>query len=499
MGDGRDPEWRLFAQSPDGLVLVGEDGRCRYANPAFCRTVELDSVEDLLFAELWPDAERSAVASWLGSGQKERYELRLKASDTSIRALELTALRELDLDGEPVSGVWVREVSRDRRIAAEVLLADRMMSVGALAAGVAHDINNPLSYVLGNLDFLGQELAELPMDEGLRTDLVEAVTEAREGAERVRVIVSDLRAFARADAGSARALDVLKVLESAVNMAFVEIRHRARLEKSLQPLPSVWANEVKLGQVFLNLLVNAVHAMREGQQERNCIRVETWGEGDWACVAVEDNGPGIPPELLGRLFDPHFTTKPVGIGTGVGLAMAHGVVHERGGRIEVTSELGKGTRFVVRLPTHLSDADESEPPAKSQACRVLVIDDDPLIATILKRALERDGHGVTIEPGGQEAIDRLKTDADFDVVFCDLLMPAVTGMDVFEWVSAQQPQLAPRMVFMSGGVFTGSVAGFLERVDNPRLDKPFEVSKVLGVVSAVGGGGRSAASTPRPA
>lgn len=482
----------LVADSPDGIALT-EGGAYAFANAALGEVlgVAVSRLVGELIEKQMPEEDRPSLRAWLEDAERGVAALRFVHADGSVRVLELTPLRRTTEPGQRggLEGFIARDVTKKRRVQTDLLVADRMMSIGALAAGVAHDINNPLSYVLGNLDFLRGELPGLLPGQTpeLATDISEAVEEAQEGAERVKRIVSDLRAFARADTGTMRELDVVRVVNSALNMAFVEIRHRARLERNLDPLPPVRANEARLGQVVLNLLLNAVHAMREGYQERNVIRVATREEDGFACVEVSDNGPGIPQELIGRVFDPFFTTKPLGTGTGLGLAMVHGIVTELGGQVMIDSQLGHGTTFTVRLPAAQSVFDHCDQELETEdlglpAARVLVVDDDPLITTILRRSLRREGHAVTAEEGGGAAIRRLEKDDNFDVIFCDLLMPEVSGIEVYEWVENNKPHLGPRMVFMSGGVFTERVHAFLSQVRNPRVDKPFELAAVTRLV-----------------
>lgn len=484
-----------FGQVREGVVFVRE-ARCVYANASFAEMLDLSlsDLRDRALATLLPSEDRPSLEAWIGERDPAPVELRFVRRGGSRRLLALTPLTGVGPEGA-AQGFTVRDVTDKRLLQSELLVADRMMSVGALAAGVAHDINNPLSYVLGNLEYLSAELPKAlkgaAREDG--RDFIEALGEAREGAERVRRIVSDLRAFARADSEGTQALDIPRLVESAVNMAFVEIRHRARLEKVLEPTPSVRANEARLGQVVLNLLLNAVHALPAGHQEKNKIRVRTYSEGHLACIEVSDNGGGIPPELIGRIFDPFFTTKPWGTGTGLGLAMAHGVVNELSGDVTVKSQLGQGTAFTVSLPGLPASArtaprlpsDRSERVAPSARARVLVIDDDPLITSTLRRTLEVEGHGVSVCAGGAEALELLDRDADFDVVFCDLLMPGVTGMEVYGWVAVHRPELGPSFVFMSGGVFTEHVHRFLETRDNPRIDKPFAPGQAGEIVRAV--------------
>ncbi len=240
------------------------------------------------------------------------------------------------------------DITDRKRMEAQLLLADRMASVGTLAAGVAHEINNPLACILSNLDFA---LDELRRGAPASDDVLRAIEEAKEGGVRVREIVRDLKTFSRAQAGARQVVDLRKVIESAASLAQNEIRRRARLLLDLGEVPTVLGSEQRIGQVILNLLINAAQAIPDGQVDVNRVEVRTWiGADGRARVEISDTGSGIPPEILGRIFDPFFTTKPVGVGTGLGLAICHGIVTELGGEIAVLSELGKGTTFTVTFP-----------------------------------------------------------------------------------------------------------------------------------------------------
>ncbi|MDY7230169.1 sensor histidine kinase [Hyalangium rubrum] len=244
-------------------------------------------------------------------------------------------------------------LQRLRDTQAQLMFADRLASMGRLAAGVGHEINNPLAYVLSNLNFvnkeLGRALSGTPEEE--RTELLSAMADARDGAEKVRVIVQDLKTLSRPDDASLGSVELGAVVRGAVKMAAHEIRRRARLVEDLSQAPAVQGNAARLGQVFLNLLLNAAHAIPEGKAEQNEIRVSARpGEPGQVLVEVSDTGSGIAPEHLERIFDPFFTTKPMGQGTGLGLSVCHSIITTLGGRIGVVSEPGKGTTFRLVLP-----------------------------------------------------------------------------------------------------------------------------------------------------
>jgi signal transduction histidine kinase len=242
---------------------------------------------------------------------------------------------------------------------AQLLFADRLATVGQLAAGVGHEINNPLAFILSNLEYARREL-ERPQDTPApreREEVLAALSEAHEGAERVRLLVQDLKLLSRSDDAAAGPVDLEAVLRSASKMATHEIRLRARLVVRSEPIPPVHGNAARLCQVFLNLLINAAHAIPEGAVERHEIALVTRRESDSRVVVeVRDTGSGIPAENLERIFRPFFTTKPVGVGSGLGLSVCQRIISAHGGDISVESELGRGTTFRVVLPAHTASS-----------------------------------------------------------------------------------------------------------------------------------------------
>ncbi|MCY1021672.1 sensor histidine kinase [Pyxidicoccus sp. MSG2] len=256
---------------------------------------------------------------------------------------------------------------------AQLLFADRLASVGQLAAGIGHEINNPLAFIISNLEYVQEELRL--QDGGVersRTEVRLALSEAREGAERVRLIVRELRNLARPDSLESGPVDLKAVVRSAEKMAIHLIRTRARLVLDVDDAPPVHGNGARLCQVVLNLLLNAAHAIEPGGGQRHTIRVSARAqEAQTVLVEVEDTGCGIPPENLGRIFDPFFSTRPVGTGTGLGLAVCHGIVASHGGEISVESEVGKGTTVRVKLPVFVEGERAAPLERESQAPALL--------------------------------------------------------------------------------------------------------------------------------
>jgi two-component system cell cycle sensor histidine kinase/response regulator CckA len=365
-----------------------------------------------------------------------------------------------------------------------------------LSAGVAHEINNPLAYVLLNLEYLKRELPKVGNDPSRIEALMVRVQDACHGADRVASIVRDLRTFARGEETARQPVSLEAVIEAAVNIAYPEIRSRARLERRYQTVPAVDGNASRLEQVFLNLLLNAVQAFTDGSEEAdNLIRVTLRSEGEHVVAEVNDNGPGIPPELLGRVFDPFFTTKPVGVGTGLGLPICRGIVQTHGGEINVDSKPGHGATFTLTFPAsklspivpRKSDRTPVESVPVRERGRVLVVDDESVVAHTLKVLLQGE-HDLVVAQSGAEALELLGRSgepASYDAILCDLMMPGMTGMELFEVLRREHPALAGRVVFMTGGVSMLRVSEFLESVPNAKFEKPFDIAELRRTLHAM--------------
>ncbi|WP_224366139.1 PAS domain-containing sensor histidine kinase [Hyalangium versicolor] len=382
-----------FEQAAVGIAHVNVDGRFLRANTRLCEILGYSLHEMMTHtAELVTHPEDIArdqeQARMLLHGQQPMYSMEKRYIRKGGEAIwcNLTVSLVRRQDGTPDYFISVVEdISRRRRAEQErdVLLArehqarteaeelvrrrseeleatrnalvqaERLATAGQLAAGVGHEINNPLAYVLANVMYAVEELGQLhaPVAGVDLAEVKQALVQAQKGAERIRDIVRDLRIFARGDPEVIGPVDVQAALEFSIAMAAHEIRQRAQLVRNYEPVPFVQGNETRLGQVFLNLLLNAAQATPEGavEQHRVTVRLCTAGEGR-VCIEVSDTGKGIAAEHLSRIFEPFFTTKPVGVGTGLGLSVCHGIVTGLGGQIEVDSHPGQGTTFRVLLP-----------------------------------------------------------------------------------------------------------------------------------------------------
>jgi two-component system NtrC family sensor kinase len=299
------------------------------------------------------------VRETLATGKPVRFEYSLQVSG----GVRWFSAESMMAPNRPTVVFLVRDNTSYKKLEQQLIQADRLAALGMLAAGVAHEVNNPLSYVSANLGFLSESLSSVrralsgadgPMDaayvDRLLSECAEAITEAREGASRIRHVVGDLKTFARGQEPEEGLVDVRRALESSLNLVMTELRQRARVDRRLEDVPLVRGNEAQLGQVFLNLLINASHAINLGAPDQNQVEVRLHEERPWVVIEIQDTGHGIPPDMLKLIFDPFFTTKPVGVGTGLGLSICHGIVTSMGGEISVESTVGRGTCFRVKLP-----------------------------------------------------------------------------------------------------------------------------------------------------
>ena len=513
--------------SIDGILIVDPNGKILWFNRQFLKMwgVPPDTaasgsdnaaIEFVVGQVADPDAFMSQVrALYLDRDAKSRDEIHLKDG----RVFDRYSAPVVSEENAYLARVWLfRDVTEKTRMLASLAQSDRLAAMGMLAAGVAHEINNPLTYVLYNLESVSQELPRLASamrrdcseptagggsesvarqvgdhDEiftpAMVDDMSDRLRDALAGTERIKEIARGLGTFSRVEQTRTGPVDVRRAAEHAIGIARNEIRYRARLVRDFHEVPAVLASDGKLAQVFLNLLVNAAFAIAEGDVEGNEIRVRTWAEHDQVFVEVKDTGAGIAPQHRSRIFEPFFTTKGVGVGSGPGLSICKNIVTSFGGEISFESEVGKGTRFLVCLPAMPDDGKPKRdarpagvPVGPHTRGRILVVDDVAEIRTTLTRLLGGE-HEVVAVSSGEEGQTILEGDQAFDVLFFDLMMPRMSGMDLHEWLARRDPGLAGRVVFITGGAFTPKASEYLAKVRNPQVAKPFDARALKDMVN----------------
>ncbi len=347
--------------------------------------------------------------------------------------------------------------------------ADRLAALGRLAAGLAHEINNPLAAVLLNLQTIERELK----GGSSREDLLAVTSDARLAGERVSQVIVDVRTWFQGESGtpSLTVVDLGSIIDDAVRLTHAELRPITKVAVELQPVPGVLGSPLRLGQVLTNLLLNAATAMTGGP-DRNLIRIVVKPHGGGVRVDVSDTGSGITPEVLPYIFDPFFTTHEGHGGSGLGLAMCHRIVADHAGELTVESKVGAGTTFHVDLPAHV---------ARLQP-KVLLIDDDAAFCRSMVRVLS--GCAVTVASNGREGLEQLRAPgAEFDVVLCDVMMPVLNGLEFYRQLSATDPTRAAAVIFVSGGATTEETSAFLESLPNVVLKKPFEIPTLIELIA----------------
>ncbi|MCA9626073.1 MAG: PAS domain S-box protein [Myxococcales bacterium] len=499
-----DPAYRaLFDTATDAILVADWDtGRFREVNSAATKLFgyTADEWSRLTGRMLAPDEgklESQGLTQELesrGAARRTRWRFRRRDGgcfwgDVSVSVFEAGGRRYMVNIIRDVSDTVAREAELERsyrslkETQAKLAHADRLALIGQIAAGVAHEINNPAAYISANLDALEHDLGQLTLESRKRAQLIEIVRESQSGVSRITSITRELRAFSRMSQDAIDEIDLNDVVQAACKMTGNEIRHRARLELRLNPLPLITGHADRLTQVVTNLLLNAAQSIREGEASLNRILVETEVVDDKLQVRVSDSGRGIAPNHLPHLFEPFFTTKGSGEGTGLGLALCADIVHRHGGEISVDSAKGKGSRFTLIFPMDTGlrrpNAQHSRPPqgGSAQRLRLLIIDDEPLLLRAYERMLGRE-HDVEVALGGEEGLRVLRARQDFDLILCDLMMPDCDGPAVYQALKQEAPELLERLHFCSGGAFTQRVTDFLTRVGRPVLEKPLNAARL---------------------
>jgi PAS domain S-box-containing protein len=480
----------LVETAPDGVVIL-QRGIIVFSNPKGAHLLGVESVEAALghpLADFVPPGDAALagerIAAMLRHGTEfPPSEYGVLADPT--RAVEIKSIT-CEWNGEPAILAVSRDVTERNALRRRLVESDRLAALGTLAAGVAHEINNPLTYATLSTQRIARVIEGLELPDDVRETLRGHIEDIRHGMRRVASVTHSLHSFVSHDDDEPGPVDLQSVIERALKMVDNELRHAARLVYTPAPAPAVLGNSSRIEQVLVNVLINAIKALPAGATTHHEIRVSLAQQADRVTVTISDTGSGIPDAVRGRIFDPFFTTRDIGRGMGLGLSVSKTIVEKYGGEIELDSTENVGTTVRVHFRKHAGApirVEEPPPPPQVPRKQVLVVDDEPLICQILERIL-RDEHDVTVATTGQEALAALSRQ-QFGVILCDVMMPGMNADELHRRISAEHPDMEQRIVFMSGGVLGTEIENLLDGLPNPRLAKPFRVEDVLELVSRI--------------
>ena len=472
---------RLVESASDAIFTIDADGRVTSVNRALERAIGRSRGEmfGMRFADLIEATDRDAVWTHFEAtlrGERVRGEIRYRDAQDALRVGSVTMTPIVE-EGR-VTGCLgiVRDMTEERTLAEQLLQREKLAAVGQLVSGVAHELNNPLAGIMAFSQLM------LAMS-GATPDQQDALVTIHKEAKRAAKIVSNLLIFARQRHPERTDADLNQVLQDTLELRRYSLRtHQIEVDTQYDPdLPLTWADAFQVQQVILNLLTNAEQALRDHTGEKR-ITLRTRREGELIIASITDTGPGIPAEELDQIFNPFFTTKPVGEGTGLGLSISDAIIREHGGQIRVSSRVGEGATFTVELPiVHAPAPRTGEIPVaveRSTAPRtMLIVDDEPALRAALSLYLEREGHTVDAVGSGREALEHARS-RRYDAILLDLRMPDMSGDVLFAELQASDPEHAARVVFATGDVDSEAARAFLERSGRPYIEKPFGLEDV---------------------
>ena len=476
-------EWlQTFDALSDGVFLHDREGRILRANRALAHLVGRSF--DQIISQPWfelipagPESRRVCAPEAARSRGISEYDLGYGAD----RTLHVTVSPVIE--GEEFCVHVVRDVTQERALQRQLAQAEKLAAIGEMLSGVAHELNNPLTTIIGFSELLQD--ADVP--DQVRADLQRIYRQAKHSSR----IVQSLLTFARQSRLQVAEVDINALLTSTLEFMRPQLKScKVRVTLDLDPhLPRTLADAGQLQQVFLNLFSNALQAMSEAHGGGN-LHVSSQSTPTDIRLAVRDDGPGIPPELLRRVFDPFFTTKEVGQGTGLGLSICYGIVREHGGRIWAESEAGQGATFYVELPIrHAGTTTPLTPSPKAQKRRILIVEDDEAIVALFLSVLQRAGYEVLTASNGEQGLQVLATAVERcqgpDLIVADLKMPRLDGRGFYERVLREYPRLSANWLFISGDALQFESDSFLSARDLPLLHKPFGAHDIERVIASL--------------
>jgi len=494
----------IIVKMPEGVLIVDEE-RVLFANPALSKMMGYPPSEELAgrpkFVFFHPDYHsviRSRIQRIFGKdGVNPPLRLKLITQNGGTVEAESSSI-SIRYDGKPAVLGVLRDLTLQNQMEHHSALQDKLATVGTLAAGIAHEINNPLNYLLANLVFLTENFAEIKKQMDLRgcadersgklfKEITEEMADTTQGGERIRDIVRGLKSFVRSNEDELVEVDLNQTAESAISLTLHEMTRKAQVVRNFaQGLPPVTVNPGKLLQVFINLLINAAQSIDDNHPQENQILVRTGRREGMVFAEFTDTGRGIPEKIQEHIFDTFFTTKPIGMGTGLGLSICQEIVRRYQGTLEVQSQPGMGASFTVSLP--VKDAAKAlgtdlGPPPDQDRGRILVVDDEPANLEVFNRLLKKKNE-VLSALTGLDALAILQREKGLvDSIVTDINMPDMDGVALYQRIAEKFPGLEKRVVFVTGGIFTPETKDFLKNLPNPCLEKPFDYVKILQILS----------------
>ena len=475
--------------APDAIAIMGGP-LVLYMSLPGARMLGFEKSADVIGMSLsdWLAPDEYAIASdrianvmrTATPNELKEYRVR-RPVDGRILLVEVSSV-PIIYEGSPAVLSFVRDVTERKALERQVAESARLAALGRLSAGVAHELNNPLTHLVLAVDGLRRTLGSM----GSRNPAAAlAVTRDRleqiaQDIDRMVLVARELRLFASPQPGSRRAVDLRQPLEAALSA--VRDTHPAAgsvmVESRFEDVPAADACPLRIEQVFVNLLNNAFDSLGDVTDDDRVVTIELVPANEAVAVRVSDRGPGIPEDMLERVFEPFFTTKAYGRGAGLGLAISRSIVQVLGGTMTVASAPGRGTSFTVSLPAwrQPEPAVETRSPLACKRLRVLVVDDEAAIGGALAASLEE--HQVEVAGSAAEALARLAHDPAFDVILCDIVMPEASGVDFHRSLAALDPGLSRRIVFMTGATLGTDDGKTLAALPNPVLEKPFDLGRL---------------------
>jgi len=474
----------LFDNSPDIILHLDPQGTIREAN----RTVERLSGrgrQEILSVEAGSLIDGLPAMAVLADnamrpGSSPRYETKLRTREGPVRQLEVT----VGPLGEGNGGLMLigRDVTEQKEAAIMLQHTEKLSSIGEIVAGVAHELNNPLSGVLG----FSQLLSQKDTEGKFRRDIERIV----DCADRCQKIVQNLLTFSRPAHPEKKPVGLNGILEKTLDLLEPTLKaDNIEIVRDLAPdLPYVLADFHQIQQVFTNLITNAQQAMNS-HRAQGCLILRSYVRDGKAVLEVGDNGPGIPAEFLPRIFDPFFSTKKQGRGTGLGLSVSYGIVREHGGELRVDTRVGEGSTFSTVFPVHRPGVAEptGETKASSAAAggkEILVVDDEEIIIELYLQLLQALGHTIDTASTGLEALKKIEA-RDYDLVITDIKMPKMTGIQLYEKAVTAKPSMRGRFIFITGDMNSLTSQQMTTVTHNPCLLKPVNIEKIESTIRQV--------------